>query len=152
MVYKKTFLHDVQMSIRNDFSNLPSHCSWFFLVVFYQISLDAVRSLGLLLEGSANHGRTVQPVHRLLTKGPLQTTSGYCAVNRSFPLHKLLSCLQHSLTLNPFGMTACLHSGKKLAWAQQGILKTIQQQLQITQALFLRGRYENSWVASSQFH
>ncbi|XP_053184577.1 TBCC domain-containing protein 1 [Scomber japonicus] len=84
-----------------------------------QISLEAVRSLGLLLEGSTSHARVVQPVHRLLTKGPLQTTAGYCALNRSFPLHKLLSCLQHSLTLNPFGITACLRSGKKLAWAQQ---------------------------------
>ncbi|XP_028447415.1 TBCC domain-containing protein 1 [Perca flavescens] len=84
-----------------------------------QISLEAVRSLGLLLEGSACHGRAVQPVHRLLTKGLLQAPSGYSALSRSFALHKLLSCLQHSLTLNPFGMTACLRSGKKLAWAQQ---------------------------------
>ncbi|KAM7407025.1 hypothetical protein PAMA_002979 [Pampus argenteus] len=84
-----------------------------------QISLEAVRSLGLLLEGSVCHGRVVQPVHRLLTKGPLQTSAGYSALTNSFPLHKLISCLQHSLTLNPFGITACLRSGKKLAWAQQ---------------------------------
>ncbi|XP_056245048.1 TBCC domain-containing protein 1 [Seriola aureovittata] len=84
-----------------------------------QISLDAVRSLGLLLEGSVCRGKAVQPVHRLLTKGPLQTQAGYSTLSCSFPLHKLLLCLQHSLTLNPFGITACLHSGKKLAWAQQ---------------------------------
>nr|XP_029133875.1 TBCC domain-containing protein 1 isoform X1 [Labrus bergylta] len=84
-----------------------------------QISLEAVRSLGLLLEGSVCQGRVVQPVHRLLTKGPLQTQAGYSSHSHSFPLHKLLSCLQQSLTLNPFGMTACLRSGKKLAWAQQ---------------------------------
>ncbi|XP_059198707.1 TBCC domain-containing protein 1 [Centropristis striata] len=84
-----------------------------------QISLEAVRSLGLLLEGSVSHSRVVQPVHRLLTKGLLQTQAGYSTLSRSFPLHKLLACLQHSLTLNPFGMTACLRSGKKLAWAQQ---------------------------------
>ncbi|XP_041857605.1 TBCC domain-containing protein 1 isoform X3 [Melanotaenia boesemani] len=84
-----------------------------------QISLEAVRSLGLLLEGTAGPGKAVQPVHRLLTKGPLQTQAGYSMLSRSFLLHKLLSCLQHSLTLNPFGITACLRSGKKLAWAQQ---------------------------------
>uniref|UniRef100_A0A3Q1EWA7 TBCC domain-containing protein 1 n=1 Tax=Acanthochromis polyacanthus TaxID=80966 RepID=A0A3Q1EWA7_9TELE len=84
-----------------------------------QISLDAVRSLGMLLEGSAGPGRPVHCVHRLLTKGPLQTQAGYSSLTRSFPLHKLLSCLQHNLTVNPFGITACLHSGKKLAWAQQ---------------------------------
>uniref|UniRef100_A0A3Q2QNS7 TBCC domain-containing protein 1 n=2 Tax=Fundulus heteroclitus TaxID=8078 RepID=A0A3Q2QNS7_FUNHE len=84
-----------------------------------QISLEAARSLGLLLEGSVGYGKGVQPVHRLLTKGPLQTQSGYSILSRSFPLHKLLSCLQQNLALNPFGMTACLRSGKKLAWAQQ---------------------------------
>lgn len=84
-----------------------------------QISLEALRSLGLLLEGSGNQGRAVQPVHRLLTKGSLQTQAGFSSLSRSFPLHKLLSTLQNSLTLNPFGMTACLRSGKKLAWAQQ---------------------------------
>ncbi|XP_041662202.1 TBCC domain-containing protein 1 [Cheilinus undulatus] len=84
-----------------------------------QVSLEALRSLGLLLEGSVGQGRVVQPVHRLLTKGPLQTQAGYSFHSRSFPLHKLLSCLQNCLTLNPFGMTACLRSGKKLAWAQQ---------------------------------
>ncbi|GLD56592.1 TBCC domain-containing protein 1 [Lates japonicus] len=84
-----------------------------------QISLEAVRSLGLLLEGSVCGSKAVQPIHRLLAKGPLQTQAGYSTVSRSFPLNKLLSCLQHSLTLNPFGITACLRSGKKLAWAQQ---------------------------------
>ncbi|XP_017276589.1 TBCC domain-containing protein 1 [Kryptolebias marmoratus] len=84
-----------------------------------QVSLEAVRSLGLLLEGSAGHGKPVQPVHRLLTKGHLQTQAGYSPLSHSFTLRKLLSCLQRSLALNPFGMTACLRSGKKLAWAQQ---------------------------------
>uniref|UniRef100_A0A3Q2DIL8 TBCC domain-containing protein 1 n=2 Tax=Cyprinodon variegatus TaxID=28743 RepID=A0A3Q2DIL8_CYPVA len=89
------------------------------LIVFLQISLEAVESLGLLLEGSVGHGKGIQPVHRLLTKGPLQAQSGFSSLSRSFPLDKLLSCLQQNLTLNPFGMTACLQSGKKLAWAQQ---------------------------------
>ncbi|XP_008436039.1 TBCC domain-containing protein 1 [Poecilia reticulata] len=84
-----------------------------------QISLEAVQSLGLLLEGSVGHGKGIQPIHKLLTKGLLQTPSGYSMLSRSFPLHRLLSCLQQNLTLNPFGMTACLRSGKKLAWAQQ---------------------------------
>lgn len=83
-----------------------------------QISVEAVRSLGLLLEGSVCL-RAVQPVHKLLTKSSLQTQAGYSSLTRSFPLHKLLSCLQSNLTLNPFGITACLRAGKKLAWAQQ---------------------------------
>uniref|UniRef100_A0A1A8KA37 TBCC domain-containing protein 1 n=1 Tax=Nothobranchius kuhntae TaxID=321403 RepID=A0A1A8KA37_NOTKU len=84
-----------------------------------QISREAVRSLGLLLEGAADHGKPVQPVHRLLVKGPLQTQAGYSTQSRSFPLRKLLSCLQRCLTLIPFGITACLNSGKKQIWSQQ---------------------------------
>lgn len=80
-----------------------------------------MRSLGLLLEGWACHGKVVQPVHRLLTKPPLQAEAGYAPSSHSFPLQQLLSCLQRRLSLNPFGITACLHSGKKLAWAQQGV-------------------------------
>ncbi|KAF3843635.1 hypothetical protein F7725_002484, partial [Dissostichus mawsoni] len=75
------------------------------------ISLDALRSLALLLEGSAGPGRAVQPVHRLLTKPPLQTQAGFCSASRCFPLQKLLLCLQNRLALNPFGITACLHGG-----------------------------------------
>lgn len=84
-----------------------------------QISLEAVRSLSLLLEGSVSQGRAVLPVYRLLTNGLLLTQAGYSTFSRSFPLHKLLLCLQQNLALNPFGITPCLRSGKKLAWAQQ---------------------------------
>ncbi|XP_068507609.1 TBCC domain-containing protein 1 isoform X2 [Syngnathus scovelli] len=84
-----------------------------------QISLAAVRSLDLLLEGWVQPDRTVQPVHKLLSKGLLQVHAGYSALSQSFPLHQLISCLQHNLTLNPFGKTSCLRSGKQLAWAQQ---------------------------------
>ncbi|CAF95987.1 unnamed protein product, partial [Tetraodon nigroviridis] len=85
-----------------------------------QIPLEVVRSLDLLLEGSSCHNRTsVQPVHRLLNKDPLQSQAGFSALSRCFTLQKLLSCVQHCLTLNPFGMSACLRSGRKLAWDQQ---------------------------------
>uniref|UniRef100_A0A672HXH7 TBCC domain-containing protein 1 n=1 Tax=Salarias fasciatus TaxID=181472 RepID=A0A672HXH7_SALFA len=84
-----------------------------------QVSLEAVRSLGLLLEGCSGAGEPVQPVHRLLTRAPLAAQSGFSPLSRCFPLHRLLSCLRRRLTLNPFGITACLRSGKKLAWAQQ---------------------------------
>lgn len=91
-------------------------------MIFRQIPLEVVRSLDLLLEGSTNHNRTnVQPIHRLLSEDPLQSQAGYSAITCCFNLHKLLSCVQHFLTLNPFGMSACLRSGKKLAWDQQGM-------------------------------
>lgn len=93
-----------------------------FTLLFFQIPLEAVQSLSLLLEGSACQDKAVQPVHMLLTKDPLQTQAGYSPLSRSFDLNNLLSCLQQTLTLNPFGITACLKSGRKLAWAPQGVL------------------------------
>lgn len=117
-------LHELHLQLHS-FSNLNVSLEQLlplciYSPVLFQVSLEAVRSLGLLLEGSAGHGKPVRPIHRLLTKAPLQTQAGYSLLSSSFTLHKLLSCLQHSLTLNPFGITACLRSGKKLAWAQQG--------------------------------
>ncbi|KAK0147054.1 TBCC domain-containing protein 1 [Merluccius polli] len=91
-----------------------------------QVSLEAVQGLSLLLEGSVGHGsEAIHPVHKLLTKAPLQPQAGYSKLSRSFPLQQLLTCLRQNLTVNPFGMTACLHSGKKLTWAQQGKAKIV---------------------------
>lgn len=97
---------------------------FFFTLVFLQIPLEAVLSLSLLLEGSACQDKAIQPLHVLLTKDPFQTQAGYSTLGRSFHLHKLLSCIQNYLTLNPFGITACLNSGKTLAWASQGVLES----------------------------
>lgn len=96
----------------------------FFPLLFLQIPLEAVLSLSLLLEGSACQDKAIQPLHVLLTKDPFQKQAGYSTLGRSFHLHKLLSCIQNYLTLNPFGITACLNSGKTLAWASQGVLES----------------------------
>lgn len=90
-----------------------------------QVSLEALPGLSLLLEGSVGQGRGVHPLHRLLSKAPFQAQAGFSKLSRSFPLHPLMSWLRQTLVLNPFGMSACLRSGKKLAWAQQveGALK-----------------------------
>jgi len=85
-----------------------------------QVSLEAVQGLSLLLEGSLGPGHGVHPVHKLLSRAPLQAQAGYSEPSRSFSLQRLLHWLRGKLTANPFGMTACLHSGTKLTWAQQG--------------------------------
>ncbi|XP_010878281.2 TBCC domain-containing protein 1 isoform X2 [Esox lucius] len=84
-----------------------------------QVSLEAVQGLGLLLEGSMSCGRTIHPIHKLLSRAPHQAQAGYSKLTRSFSLHPLLAWLRQALVVNPFGITACLRSGKKLAWAQQ---------------------------------
>ncbi|XP_026851937.2 TBCC domain-containing protein 1 isoform X1 [Electrophorus electricus] len=84
-----------------------------------QLLPAALQGLSLLLEGSASHGRAVHPLHRLLGRAPFQTQAGYSKLSRSYSLQKLQSWLHQALTLNPFGMSTCLRSGKKLAWALQ---------------------------------
>ncbi|XP_036401354.1 TBCC domain-containing protein 1 [Megalops cyprinoides] len=84
-----------------------------------QVSMEAVQGLSFLLEGSVSRGRTVHPLHRLLSRAPLQAQAGYSKISRSFSLQQLQTWLRQALDLNPFGVSACLRSGKKLAWAQQ---------------------------------
>ncbi|XP_035265975.1 TBCC domain-containing protein 1 [Anguilla anguilla] len=84
-----------------------------------QISAEAVQGLSFLLEGCVSRGRTVHPVHRLLSRAPLQAQAGYSQLSRSFSLQQLQTWLRQTLCLNPFGTSACLRSGKKLAWAHQ---------------------------------
>ncbi|GAA6086103.1 TBCC domain-containing protein 1 [Tachysurus ichikawai] len=83
------------------------------------LSSDALQALSVLLEGTVSRGRTIHPLYRLLSRAPLQSVAGYSKVSRSYSLQKLQSWLHQALTLNPFGMSTCLRSGKKLAWALQ---------------------------------
>lgn len=85
-----------------------------------KLSPEALQALSVLLEGTVSRGRTIHPLHRLLSRGPLQSMAGYSKLSRSYSLQQLQSWLRQALTLNPFGMSTCLRSGKKLAWALQG--------------------------------
>ncbi|XP_010124053.1 PREDICTED: TBCC domain-containing protein 1, partial [Chlamydotis macqueenii] len=83
------------------------------------VSHEAVCALSFLIEGAVNKSRTVRPLHELALWQPCHGQNGYSKVSRAFSFHKLERWLRSCLTTNPFGMTACLKSGKKLAWAQQ---------------------------------
>lgn len=85
-----------------------------------KLSAEALQALSVLLEGTVSRGRTIHPLHRLLNRTPLQSLAGYLKLSRSYSLQQLQSWLRQSLSLNPFGMSTCLRSGKKLAWALQG--------------------------------
>lgn len=85
-----------------------------------KLSAEALQALGVLLEGTVSRGRTVHPLHRLLSRAPLQSMAGYSKLSGSYSLQQLQSWLRQALTLNPFGMSTCQRSGKTLAWALQG--------------------------------
>ncbi|NXF84788.1 TBCC1 protein, partial [Eubucco bourcierii] len=83
------------------------------------VSYEAVCALSFLIEGTVSKSRTVHPLHELALWQPCQEPNGYSKLCRAFSLPKLESWLRSCLTTNPFGMSACLRAGKKLAWAQQ---------------------------------
>ncbi|XP_069721339.1 TBCC domain-containing protein 1 [Phaenicophaeus curvirostris] len=92
-------------------SSHPTHSSL--------VSYEAICALSFLIEGTVSKSRMVRPLHELALWQPCHGQNGYSKVSKAFSFPKLESWLRALLTANPFGMTACLKSGKKLAWAQQ---------------------------------
>ncbi|XP_044149167.1 TBCC domain-containing protein 1 [Bufo gargarizans] len=92
-------------------SSHSSHCSL--------LSLEAAQALGFLLEGTVDKNRTVHSFIDLALWHPLQTVSGYSKTTETFSLQKLQAWIKECFVVNPFGMSACIRSGRKLAWAQQ---------------------------------
>lgn len=87
------------------------------------VTSEAVRALSFLIEGSVNNNRTIHPLHELALWQPLHASSGFSKISKAFSFPKLESWMRACLTGNPFGISACLKSGKKLAWAQQGTVR-----------------------------
>ncbi|XP_044532420.1 TBCC domain-containing protein 1 [Gracilinanus agilis] len=83
------------------------------------VSPEAVQALSFLIEGTVSKARKVYPLHELALWQPLHAESGFSKISKTFSFPKLEAWLRCCLTTNPFGTTACLKTGKKLAWAQQ---------------------------------
>lgn len=83
------------------------------------LSQDAILALSFLIEGTVSRTRKVYPLHELALWQPLHAESGFSKISKTFSLYKLEAWLRACLTENPYGPSACLKSGKKLAWAHQ---------------------------------
>ncbi|XP_040606976.1 TBCC domain-containing protein 1 isoform X3 [Mesocricetus auratus] len=83
------------------------------------VSREAVLALSFLIEGTVSRTRKVYPLHELALWQPLHADSGFSKISKTFSFYKLEAWLRACLTANPFGPSACLKSGKKLAWAHQ---------------------------------
>ncbi|XP_069471864.1 TBCC domain-containing protein 1 [Ambystoma mexicanum] len=92
-------------------SSHSTHCSL--------LSVDAVKALSFLIEGTAESNQKVHQLKDLALWQPLQAKSGYSKTSKSFFFQKLQSWIRDCLVVNPFGISACIKSGKKLAWALQ---------------------------------
>ncbi|XP_028927219.1 TBCC domain-containing protein 1 isoform X2 [Ornithorhynchus anatinus] len=84
-----------------------------------RVSPEAVRALSFLIEGTVGQAGKIYSLHELALWSPLQAESGFSKRTETFSFAKLETWLRACLTGNPFGISACLRSGKKLAWAQQ---------------------------------
>ncbi|XP_040858799.1 TBCC domain-containing protein 1 isoform X2 [Ochotona curzoniae] len=83
------------------------------------VSPEAVVALSFLIEGTVSGARKIYPLHELALWQPLHVESGFSKISKTFSLYKLEAWLRTCLTENPFGTSACLKSGKKLAWDHQ---------------------------------
>ncbi|XP_051006723.1 TBCC domain-containing protein 1 isoform X2 [Acomys russatus] len=83
------------------------------------LSLEAVMALSFLIEGTVSGARKVYPLHELALWQPLHAASGFSKLSKAFSFFKLEAWLRACLTANPFGPSACLKTGRKLAWARQ---------------------------------
>ncbi|XP_010622496.1 TBCC domain-containing protein 1 isoform X3 [Fukomys damarensis] len=80
---------------------------------------EAVVALSFLIEGTVSRAGKIYPLHELALWQPLHADSGFSKMSKTFSFFKLEAWLRAHLTVNPFGTSACLTSGKKLAWAHQ---------------------------------
>lgn len=83
------------------------------------LSREAVTALSFLIEGTVSRTKKVYPLHELALWQPLHAANGFSKISKTFSLYKLEAWLRACLTTNPFGLSACLQSGKKLAWAHK---------------------------------
>ncbi|XP_002758258.1 TBCC domain-containing protein 1 [Callithrix jacchus] len=83
------------------------------------VSREAVVALSFLIEGTISRATKIYPLHELALWQPLHADSGFSKSSKTFSFYKLETWLRSCLTGNPFGTSACLKSGKKLAWAHQ---------------------------------
>ncbi|XP_063286269.1 TBCC domain-containing protein 1 [Pelobates fuscus] len=83
------------------------------------LSLEDAKAIGFLLEGSVDKYRTVHPFLDMAVWQPMHHASGYSKTSNTFSLQKLQAWIKDCLLVNPFGMSACIKSGRKLAWAHQ---------------------------------
>ncbi|XP_073414231.1 TBCC domain-containing protein 1 [Dendrobates tinctorius] len=83
------------------------------------LSLDAAHALSFLLEGTVDKNRTIHSFIDLALWHPMQTLCGYSKTSEAFSIKKLQAWIKECFVVNPFGISACIESGRKLSWAQQ---------------------------------
>ncbi|XP_052248923.1 TBCC domain-containing protein 1-like isoform X2 [Dreissena polymorpha] len=84
------------------------------------LTLEAVEALGFILAGSVDRCKTMLPIQDIAMLQTLQHRSGYSKLMKSFSLRLLQNWIKDSLVQNPFGISACIASGRRLSWPMGG--------------------------------
>ncbi|RTG89783.1 uncharacterized protein DC041_0003936 [Schistosoma bovis] len=80
------------------------------------LSEGAIEALDLVLEGSADEGRTLNSFSELVHIPTILPATGYSKVTHAFHLRGLLSWIRSWLTQNPFSVENCIRNGRRLQW------------------------------------
>ncbi|CAH8831754.1 unnamed protein product [Trichobilharzia szidati] len=80
------------------------------------LSEDAIEALNLILEGSADQGRTISSFSELVHMPTILPATGYSKVTRAFHLRGLHSWIRSWLAQNPFSVENCIRNGRRLQW------------------------------------
>ncbi|KAK3084980.1 hypothetical protein FSP39_022321 [Pinctada imbricata] len=80
----------------------------------------AVEALGFLIAGSVDRSRSLLPLQDIATLQTTQHRSGYSKITKMFTLRPLMNWIKENLVQNPFGISACIASGRRLSWPMAG--------------------------------
>ncbi|KAK4472682.1 hypothetical protein MN116_003912 [Schistosoma mekongi] len=80
------------------------------------LSQGAIVALDLILEGSADEGRTINSFSELVHLPSILPATGYSKATHAFHLRGLLSWIRSWLTQNPFSVENCIRNGRRLQW------------------------------------
>lgn len=78
------------------------------------VPAEAVAALGFVIEGSLDDGKGLSPLLEVVNLHG--SPCGFSTAHRAFQLKPLASWLRTKLGTNPFGISSCLVSGRRLSW------------------------------------
>ncbi|KAL4223165.1 TBCC domain-containing protein 1 [Mactra antiquata] len=84
------------------------------------LTISAMEALGFVIAGSVDRCKTLLPLHDIAMLQTIQHRSGYSKLMKSFSLRLLQNWIKDSLVQNPFGISGCIASGRRLSWPMGG--------------------------------
>ncbi|XP_077995708.1 TBCC domain-containing protein 1-like [Glandiceps talaboti] len=84
------------------------------------ISIPAVEALGFLIAACTDRTRSLKQLIDIALMQHVQSKSGFSKISQMFSFRTFGSWLRSSLSSNPFGLSACITSGRRLSWPTSG--------------------------------